>query len=204
MADFNTAQERVADWEGAYQVLPQDSGNYNSLGQLVGTNWGINAKVYESWIQYPPTISDMMNMPLEIARLIFKLRFWDKIKGDDIQNQFVANIFYDGAVNHGVSLMTKFVQRILGVNDDGIVGPITLGAINSANPADLYNAIKQTRIEFYQDIVDREPDQEIFLNGWLNRINSFNDFFLSHHHREHIRRLLPAELWEQIQPYLSA
>ncbi|MDW5290833.1 putative peptidoglycan-binding domain-containing protein [Formosa sp. PL04] len=58
---------------------------------------------------------------------------------------------------------------------DGGMGPNTLNAINSANQMDLYNNLKQTRIDFYNGIVQRNPSQSKFLNGWLNRINKFKD-----------------------------
>lgn len=178
MANFFLANNITAAHEGGFQNSPIDTGNYNSLGELVGTNWGINAQVYEAWVGFAPSYSDMYNMPLNIAKDIFKARFWDRIKGDQIDNQYVANIFYDGAVNHGVSLMSKFVQRIVGVNDDGVIGPISLNAINNYSPPErLYQEIKEKRIWFYYDIVSRHPSQQVFLQGWLNRMSQFEDLF---------------------------
>ena len=175
MANFETSYYIVEDWEGGYQAIPQDSGNYNSLGELVGTNWGINAQVYESWIGYPPTKNEMLNMSQAQAKQIDKDRFWDDIQGDNIVDQYVANIFFDCRVNHGRK-GTRLMQEVLGVGQDGIVGPITLGAINGLDPAGLYLAYKQRRINFYHEIVANKPSQSIFLNGWLNRINSFTSY----------------------------
>lgn len=173
MASFETAYQIVAGHEGGYQNNPNDSGNYNSLGQLVGTNWGISAPVYESFVGYPPTQSDMQTMSISTAKAIYKQRFWDVIKGDQINNQSVATILFDGRVNHG-SFGVVLMQRILGVEDDGVVGPITLSAINSANPQWLFNEYKQAREDFYNYLVNQDPTQIVFLNGWLARINSFN------------------------------
>jgi len=50
MANFNIAYEIVRGHERGFQIFPQDRGNRNSLGQLVGTNWGINAQVYETYL----------------------------------------------------------------------------------------------------------------------------------------------------------
>lgn len=178
MANFTEANRIVSANEGGYQKISSDPGNFNSLGQNVGTNWGVNAKVYESHIGRPPTEQDMRSMSIHTAHSIFKLKYWDRIKGDQITNQKVANMFYDGAINHGVGLMSKFVQRIIGVPDDGVIGPISLAAINAFNPATLHKEMKERRRALYYDIVRRKPEMEMWLNGWLKRIDRFKDFFL--------------------------
>lgn len=176
MADFQKAFDILKGHEGGYQRNPNDRGNYNSKGELVGTNYGISAPVYEAWINRPPTRSEMENLPFEDAIRIYFLWYWDPIQGNSIENQPVANIFMDGVVNHGRSRGTKLMQKVLGVSQDGIVGPITLGAINSGNPANIYNQYKLERYNFYHDIVKRNPSQKVFLSGWIKRISSFTAY----------------------------
>lgn len=174
MANFDIAYNIVIGHEGGYQDNPNDiNGNYNSLGQLVGSNFGISAPVYESFLSYPPSKSDMQNMSIQTAKSIYRTRFWDDIKGDLINNQQVANIFFDGRVNHGRTGV-KIMQRILGVTDDGVVGPVTLKAINESNPSWLFNQYKLNREAFYNYLANVNPGFSVFLIGWLNRINSFN------------------------------
>lgn len=172
MANFHLAYNLVLDHEGGYQNNPNDSGNYNSLGQLVGTNWGISAPVYESFLGYPPSKFDVQNMSLNEAKAIYKERFWDDILGDQIRDQQVANIFFDGRVNHGRTGV-KIMQRILGVADDGVVGSLTLNEINYANPRWLFESYQEERRDFYYWLVENNGSLQVFLNGWLNRIDSF-------------------------------
>lgn len=172
MAQFQTAYDIVRGHELGYQNHPNDTGNYNSRGQQVGTNWGINAQVYENYLNRPPTAQDMEDMPRHVALSIFKQLYWDRIKGDEIRDQQVANILFDGHVNHG-RWGIQIMQGVLGVSRDGAVGPQTLGAINSANPFTLFNAYKKARIAAYHDLVRRRPTDGVFINGWMNRINSF-------------------------------
>lgn len=172
MAEFGPAYLIVADSEGGYQDHSSDSGNYNSLGELVGTNWGISAPVYEEWIGYPPSRGDMLSMPKSTARLIYRTNFWNDIQGDSIVDQGVANILFDGRVNHGRTGV-RIMQRILGVPVDGHVGPITLGAINSSDPRWLVGRYKNARREFYHELVENNPSYSVFLNGWLNRLSEF-------------------------------
>ena len=114
MAVFQIAYNIVAAHEGGFQIHPNDTGNYNSLSQLVGTNWGISAGVYEDWIGYPPTKTDMQQMTKSEAGQIYKVQYWDTIKGDQILNQALANIIFDGRVNHGYTGV-KLLQEVLNI-----------------------------------------------------------------------------------------
>lgn len=156
--------------------MKEDRGNYNSKGQLVGTNWGIAAPVYERWLGRVPTRQDVKKMTQAEAGQIYRGLFWERIQGDGIENQFVADIFFDGHVNHGGTGI-RLMQRILGVKVDGKVGPITLAAINARDPEMLYVQYRKARRDFYLQIVKNRPNQEVFLKGWLRRIDSFKDQF---------------------------
>ena len=174
MANFNKAYYLVARAEGGFQINKKDKGNYNSLKKLVGTNWGISAPIYERYLGYPPTERDMRAMTKDRAKLIYYKVFWQSIRGNEIKSQPLANIIFDGNVNHGYGI--HLLQEILKLKKDGVVGPITLKAINQSNPATLYNAYKARRIKYYHHIVKVTPSQKTFLKGWLIRINRFNDF----------------------------
>lgn len=176
MADFDTAYNLVKRSEGGYQALPEDKGNYNSLGELVGTNWGVSAPKYERLIGRPPTKADMQNMPAWRARQAFKNDEWNRIKGDTIKSQELANIFFDGVVNHGRGVW--LMQDVLGVTKDNKFGSETHNAILKADQKKLHDAYKERRIKYYHQIVEDDPTQERFLKGWLNRINSFANQFL--------------------------
>ncbi|MFN8343186.1 MAG: putative peptidoglycan-binding domain-containing protein [Cyclobacteriaceae bacterium] len=60
------------------------------------------------------------------------------------------------------------------VTVDGIVGPQTVTAINCADQEALFNALKIERKVFLNNIIKRRPDQIVFYDGWMNRVNSFN------------------------------
>lgn len=68
-------------------------------------------------------------MTREQWEYIFKTRFWDRWKADDIDNQAIANLLVDWVWASGVYGI-KYPQAVLGVKTDGIVGLKTLAAIN--------------------------------------------------------------------------
>lgn len=173
MASFDLFKTILARNEGGYQNLVGDSGNYNSRGERVGTNFGISARFYESILKRPPTIADMKALTLTKANQIYKTHFWDAIHGDSLANQSVANIIADHAVNGGESSIAKPVQLILKnkfnkqITIDGDIGVKTAALINSVNQAELFNEIKNARLQAYQNIGGQ------FLNTWISRLNSF-------------------------------
>lgn len=173
MANFSLFIPILQKIEGGYQNLSGDKGNYNSLGQRVGTNHGISAKFYEGIIGRPPTVADMKNITLDKARQLYKKYFWDDVQGDSLVNQSVANLIADHAVNSGESPIGTIVQRIL-KNDfskniivDGDIGPLTAKAINSVNQLSFFNKVKAARASYYYSLGGE------FLGSWLNRLKEF-------------------------------
>lgn len=160
MANYSVFQQKIQRAEGGFQMLVNDRGNYNSLKELVGTNFGISAKVYEKQIGRPPTISDMKNISQSKAHQIFKNQFWDSIKADFIASQAVAETFADHAINASPYYSTKIMQRTL--NDvfgkslvvDGISGNKTISAINNVDPTQLFNAFSKGRKSYYNSLKD--------------------------------------------------
>jgi len=173
MADFNLFIPILQKVEGGYQNLSGDKGNYNSLGQRVGTNYGISARFYEGIIGRPPTVADMKAITKTGARLLYKKYFWDDVHGDSLKSQSVANIVADHAVNAGEDPIGTMVQTILrndfgkNVTIDGDIGPQTAAAMNSVNSLQLFNKIKIARQNHYYSIGGE------FLNTWLTRLKSF-------------------------------
>lgn len=168
MASFELTIPFIHEKEGGFVHDPDDAGG--------ATNMGVTLKTYAAYCKrkgYPrPTVERLKNLSEAKWQDIMRTMYWDVIGGDCIQSQSVALAIYDWAVHSGTSVAIKHVQRILGVQADGIVGPITLAAINSASPLPLFDQIKQDRIKFFGTLIIQRPKNRKFLNGWLNRVNS--------------------------------
>lgn len=181
MADFAPILQQTFTFEGGYDATANDSGNYNSLGQLVGTNHGISAPVYETYIKRPPTIADMKAITTQIAQDIYRKNFWLPVKGDSISSQSVAHIIFDNFVNSGYTAFKIARNAVNKIAGDGTIAynskPFTdseIQIINSLDAESLFDQIKSDRIDFYNTLVASNPDKYgIYQSGWLNRINSF-------------------------------
>lgn len=116
MADFEIAHKRVAIFEGGYQCMPQDNGNWTggkkNVGKLIGTKYGISAPVLKEYLGKEPTSFDMLNLSVETSHKIYKKNYWDKVWGDKIESQNIANQIYDNAVNAGVGEAIRQICRV--------------------------------------------------------------------------------------------
>jgi len=137
------------------------------------TQSGLTLKTYKAYCKQKgistPTVTNLKNIPYATWLAVMKTLFWDKCKGDLINSQSVADMFIDFAWGSGGGV--KKVQQTLGLIADGIVGMKTITALNSRQPLDMFNIIKNARINYYNTLVARNPSQRKWLKGWMNRVN---------------------------------
>ena len=165
MADYKKLIPIIKRWEGGYVNHPLDKGGC--------TNSGVTISAYRYAFGKSKTCEDLKNMKEEEWEYIFKTNYWDRWKADEINNQSVANICVDYVWASGVYGI-KYIQQILGVTADGIVGKKTLAALNGyKNQKLLFEKIWARRKYHFETIVKRNPSQKVFLRGWLRRLDAF-------------------------------
>lgn len=171
MSEFKKFLPLLLKCEGGYVNNPNDKGGC--------TNKGITLKTFNKYYGVPYhrelCCGDLRQIKDEQVEHIYKDGYWDKCKANYINSQRIANLLVDMAVNSGVKRAVRLMQEIVGVTQDGIVGNITLNAINNSREDLLYNLFRQRRIDYYYDLVDKDPKQAVFLKGWLNRINNYDE-----------------------------
>ena len=165
MAEFKEYAKKLMELEGGFVDHPDDRGK--------ATNMGVTIDTYRRYCGDDKKVKDLLNMSYGTWCNIMKDLYWDKCLADKIDNQAVAEITVDWCVNSGLQGLRK-VQEIVGTKPDGIAGPKTLAAINGANQQELFDRIWKARQQFYINIVKKNPKQRVFMNGWMNRLNSFS------------------------------
>lgn len=139
------------------------------------TMCGITIATFEAYCRkkgYPkPTVERLKAITFDQWREVLKTLFWDRWKADEIVSQPLANTLVDWVWASGVNGI-KIPQRILGVKQDGIVGPKTIAALNSRDPKELFNTIQTERVKFIDTIIRNRPKNAKFRKGWLRRINA--------------------------------
>ena len=175
MADFNLFLPQLLKHEGGFVNDPADPGG--------ATNKGITFKTFKAFAKpllgIDPTLANLKALTNQQAGVIYKSQYWDKAQGDAIASQDLANIVIDFYVNAGVNA-TKLFQRVLNkmgakLEVDGKIGKAVLTALSGFDQKEVYKNYKQGRIDYYQNLVKKNPKLKKFLKGWLNRVNSFPD-----------------------------
>jgi lysozyme family protein len=127
MSNFERILNVVLGSEGNYTDNQADPGNWSGgsvgSGQCRGTKFGISAAAY-------PDL-DIANLTLGGAQAIYRRDYWDKIAGDHLPVDLGLLVF-DAAVNNGVGRAVRWLQQVVGVNQDGAIGPQTLQALDRA------------------------------------------------------------------------
>jgi lysozyme family protein len=156
MANFNDAIVKTLAREGGakFTDVASDRGG--------ATKYGISQAAY-------PTL-DIRNLTEQQARDIYKRDYWDRIGGDAIQSQLVAEDIFDTAVNMGIRTASRIAQLCADVSPaDGVIGGNSVDAINAINEHQFLAAYKLSKIARYTDICNRDRSQTKFLLGWINR-----------------------------------
>lgn len=149
-------------------VLKSEGGNDDDPSDHGGrTSRGITQREYTAWLsEHGRPNADVWHAPQSDIEAIYHDEYWGK--ACDLLPDGIDYLYFDMAVNAGPNRATILLQRALGVNDDGRVGPVTRQAIMNAEPIKLIEDFTDQKIHYYRSI-STNPGQRKFLNGWLNR-----------------------------------
>ena len=165
MASAKKAIPNILRWEGGYSNHPNDTGGCTMKGVTIG--------VYRKYYGKSMSCDDLKRITDEQWLTIFKTGYWDKLQGDKIENQSIADLCIDMCWGSGTVTAIRKIQRCLGTTDDGIVGPKTLALLNGQDRAGIHAKLKEMRRIWFLNIVQNNPKKKVFLKGWLNRLDTY-------------------------------
>lgn len=150
-----------SDIEGGFSADPDDRGNWTTgrvgEGELKGTKYGISAMAY-------PHL-DIKNLGWGEAKEIYRRDYW-QVAGCDKLPPRLALVVFDAAVNHGPKAAVKFLQRAVGADDDGIIGPNTMAAVRRFDQDHVIVGFLRERLEFFRGLKTWAK----YGKGWTNRV----------------------------------
>lgn len=178
-AVFEKALKHTIDLEGGFVNDARDSGG--------ATRYGITERTARAFHYSGP----MAELPIDLAKRIYKEQYWDIIRLDEIAAiaPAVAVEMFDTGVNCGQAVAVKFLQRALNIFNlnattypdlevDGLIGRNTLNALRAfvgrrgtLGVQVLVEALNSLQGAFYTELAERRPKDEAFTFGWFaNRV----------------------------------
>lgn len=150
---FDQAFDALLGHEGGYANNPADPGGE--------TMWGVTVAVARA----NGYQGSMRDLPRDTAKAIYRKLYWDAVHAEELPNAIRYPLF-DAAVNSGVKQAVKWLQRAVGVVDDGVIGPMTIAAAKASDGA----AVRMLahRLDFMTSL----PAWQTFGKGWARRIAS--------------------------------
>lgn len=166
MSRFDDCLKFVFSAEGGYVDDPFDRGG--------ATNFGITQDTYNAYrARHHLPFQPVQFITKDEARSIYREDYWQLLCCDRLPKPLDLVVF-DAGVNCGIRASAKFLQRALGVADDGIIGNKTISAViadkdNGLLPHVIATCLDERR-SYYDTIVKRDASQARFHKGWINRV----------------------------------
>ena len=157
LTNFETALKALLNHEGGFVNHPKDPGGM--------TNLGVTKKVWEEWVGHPVDELAMQDLTPDMVAPLYKAKYWNKVYGDKLPHGVDLCVF-DCAVNSGVSRAAKLLQRAVGVDDDGVIGNMTLTACEAVSPDLIIQRFSEERLAFLQAL----PTFATFGKSWSRRV----------------------------------
>lgn len=158
-ARFSECLTETLKWEGGWSNHKDDPGG--------PTMRGVIQRVYDAWRHRNglPKRS-VRNIEEHELQAIYRENYWQLVRGDELPPGVDLCVF-DYGVNSGPSRSISHLQEVLGVKIDGFMGPVTLDAVNAADPVEIVNKLCARRRKFVRQI----KTYHVFGKGWNRRID---------------------------------
>lgn len=160
MANFEIAFQRLMRDEGF--VLTNDP--VDRGGQTYG---GVSRKAHPQWVGWK-FVDAGDTPPTDLLREFYREKFWNKIHGDHISGQRVAEVIFGQYANMGMPAI-KLVQECVGVIADGKFGEKTLGAVHKIDEENFLMRYALANIARYHGIGMNDKTQRKWWPGWIAR-----------------------------------
>ena len=160
--NFDEALKAILHHEGGFVNHPKDPGGM--------TNLGVTKRVWEEWLGYEVDEKVMRSLTPNHVWPMYKAKYWDKIKGDDLPTGVDYAVF-DAAINSGPGRASKWLQTAVGAVPDGAIGPGTMAKVQEMDAKAIVEKYQATRLAFLQSL----PTWDTFGKGWGRRVTEVKD-----------------------------
>src|SRR5512139_3458237 len=157
-SSYEEALRRLLAHEGGYTNHPADPGG--------PTNFGITIHDYRKYVKPDATAADVRAMPLADAKCIYRAKYWDAQRCNELPPGVDYAVF-DYGVNSGIGRSGKVLRRVLKLADTtSVVNDAVIAAARAADAKALIAAICDERLHFLKSL----STWSVFGAGWGRRV----------------------------------
>jgi lysozyme family protein len=163
--NWKQAFEQMLKSEGGFTDDERDAGNKLPDGRKGSTMLGVTQYNWEQHVGHQVTHDDMRKLTPADVEPLYKKKYWDVVRADELPSG-IDYLVFDMGVNAGPGRSIKLLQTAVGTTPDGGLGPITMAAVQAADPVELIEKFSFWKEQFYRSL-DSFP---VYGVGWLNRV----------------------------------
>jgi len=162
----NTSTQTTFDQAIDFIWDPSRDGHQNDRapGESFATAWGITQMTWDDAVARGIVSGSLANATREQCKAIYRANYWEPLHCDAL-NPGVAFVLFNDGVLSGVDAATRLLQRSVGANEDGVIGPQTLRMANAMPAPQLIDKLTAAD-ERYLASLRNAP---MFIRGWDRR-----------------------------------
>ena len=165
LSNWQQAFKQMLASEGGFTDDERDNGNKLPDGRKGSTMLGVTQYNWEAHVGHQVTHDQMRQLTPADVEPLYKKKYWDVVRADELPSGIDYMVF-DMGVNAGPGRSIKLLQTAVGVPADGGFGPMTMAAVQAADPAELIERFSQAKEDFYRSL----DSFSVYGTGWLNRV----------------------------------
>lgn len=155
-------------------ILAREGGYVNRADDRGGpTNRGITIPTLTEWLKRPATIEDVKSLTEAQAREIYLALYIRQPGFARIPDARLRELVVDCGVHSGQRHAAEWLQKILGVRQDGVLGPKTMAALAAMPVLYVYLGLCALRMRVLGRLISRDRSQAANAAGWMDRVASF-------------------------------
>ena len=159
-SNFQRCLDIVLGYEGGYSEEPGDPSGATQFGVTIGA-------LRDFRQDQTLGIEDLKKLGRDEACEIYRTRYWNVLRCDDLPNG-VDLVVFDFAADTNAGLAAKTLQQAVGAEADRSIGDATLAATKVKPARDVVKGISDRRLEYYRAL----PDAANFIKAATSRTNA--------------------------------
>lgn len=157
--NFARALSLVLISEGGWSDNPADPGG--------ATMKGVTLANFRRYVKPGASKTDLRGITDDQLADVYRHFYWSAIGGDQLPDGVDYAVF-DFAVNSGPGRAARYLQAVLGVAQDGAIGPQTIAAATAKPAGFIIDHLCDARLAFLEKL----PTWPTFGRGWSARVAS--------------------------------